>query len=577
MRPLDPRLLRHARATRTYLAATAGIGAALAVLVVAQATLLADGITAVFLGGAGPAALSSTLGWLTVVVVARAALCWAQEVTSTRAAAGVKSELRGRLLSHLARLGPAARTGTGGYATLATRGLDALDAYFARYLPQLVLAALVPAIVLARLLPADLIAAVTIALTLPLIPVFMALVGWHTEAANRRQFRLLTRLSRHFLDVVAGLPTLRLFGRAKAQAETIRRISEEQRRRTMRTLRTAFLSSLVLELLATLSVALVAVGVGLRLVAGHLDLSTALLVLILAPEAYLPLRAVGANYHASAEGLAAAEEVFAVLETPVPPAGTRPAPDAATAELVFDDVEVAYPGRDGAALRLNARIAPGQIVALTGPSGCGKSTALAVLLGFAVPTRGRVTVGGVPLSEMDPARWRDRIAWVPQRPHLFAGTIRDNVTLATGAGRPGPPSAAVGHPAGPAAETGSSAARRAEAGDQEVWWALEQAGVADAVAALPGGLDTVLGDDGAGLSAGQRQRLALARAFLRDAPIVLLDEPTANLDDATAATVTAAIRRLAHGRTVVLAAHRPELIALADRALPLAPALAGAR
>ncbi|GAB1691673.1 thiol reductant ABC exporter subunit CydD [Krasilnikovia sp. M28-CT-15] len=561
MRPLDPRLLRHARTTRTYLAVTAGIGAALAVLVVAQATLLADGITAVFLDGAGPTELTSTLIWLTTVVGARAVLSWAQEVASARAAAGVKSELRGRLLAHLTRLGPAARPGApgaGGYATLATRGLDALDAYFARYLPQLVLAALVPAIVLARLLSADLIAAATIALTLPLIPVFMTLVGWHTEAANRRQFRLLTRLSQHFLDVVAGLPTLQLFGRARAQAATIRRISDEQRRLTMRTLRSAFLSSLVLELVATLSVALVAVGVGLRLVSGHLDLSTALLVLILAPEAYLPLRAVGANYHASAEGLAAAEEVFAALETPLPPAGTGPVPD--TGELVFDDVEVSFPGRDGAALRLDARIAPGEVVALTGPSGCGKSTALAVLLGFVAPTRGRVTVGGVTLSDVDPARWRRRIAWVPQRPHLFAATIRDNVTLAT----------ATGH-------EGAQAAEAAVFADGRVWWALEQAGVAEAVAALPGGLDTVLGDDGAGLSAGQRQRLALARAFLRDAPIVLLDEPTANLDETTAATVTAAIRRLAHGRTVVLAAHRPELIALADRVVPLAPALAGAR
>jgi ATP-binding cassette subfamily C protein CydD len=239
----------------------------------------------------------------------------------------VKTELRRRPLAHVAALGPGAAPATGALSTLAVRGLDALDAYFARYLPQLVLAGLVPAIVLARLLPADLVATVTIVLTLPLIPVFMALVGLPTEAANRRQFRLLARLSHHFLDVVAGLPTLKVFGRARAQAATIRRISAEQRRLTMRTLRAAFLSSLVLELLATLSVALVAVGIGLRLVAvgiglrlvaGELDLSTALLVLILAPEAYLPLRQVGANYHASAEGLAAAEEVFAVLETPLP-------------------------------------------------------------------------------------------------------------------------------------------------------------------------------------------------------------------------------------------------------------------
>ena len=545
MKPLDPRLLRYARTTRTYLAVTVGLGVLLAVLIVAQATLLADGITAVFLHGAGLHRLTGTLGALAAVVAGRAAVAWAQEVASARAAAGVKSELRQRLLTHLARLGP--RGGTGELTTLAGRGLDALDAYFARYLPQLVLAGLVPAIVLARLLGADLVATATIALTLPLIPVFMILIGLRTEAANRRQFRLLARLSHHFLDVVAGLPTLTLFGRARRQAATIRRISGEQRRLTMRTLRTAFLSSLVLELLATLSVALVAVGIGLRLVSGHLDLSTALLVLILAPEAYLPLRQVGANYHASAEGLAAAEDVFAVLDEPLPERGTHRPPDPRTATLVFDDVVVEYPDRAGPALRFSAVIDPGEIVALTGASGCGKSTALAVLLGFATPARGTVTVGGRPLNELDPAAWLRQVAWVPQRPQLFAGTIRANVTLA------------------------------ATATDSAVREALRQAGATDFVDALPAGAQTVLSDDGAGLSAGQRQRIALSRAFLRDAPLVLLDEPTANLDAETAAEVMTAIRRLARGRTVVLAAHRPELIALADRVIDLEPARAGAR
>jgi ATP-binding cassette subfamily C protein CydD/ATP-binding cassette subfamily C protein CydCD len=297
----------------------------------------------------------------------------------------------------------------------------------------------------------------------------------------------------------------------------------------MRTLRIAFLSSLVLELLATLSVALVAVGVGLRLVDGHLDLATALLVLILAPEAYLPLRQVGANYHASAEGLAAAESAFAILETPVP-AGPGVSPPAPAGRIVFDDVVVRHRDRD--ALRLTATIEPGEIVALTGPSGCGKSTALGVLLGLVTPDGGRVTVGGCD----QPGAWRSRIAWVPQRPYLFAGTVRENIALG---GAPG-----------------------------DVAAAARLAGVP----ALPDGYDTVVGDGGAGLSAGERQRVALARAFLRDAPIVVLDEPTANLDAGTAEDVTAAIRRYAHGRTVVIAAHRPELIALAGRVIDLTPA-----
>jgi ATP-binding cassette subfamily C protein CydD len=619
MKPLDPRLLRYARATRAYLAATVVLGVAHAALLIAQAVLLAGAITAVFLHGAGvPDVLP-----LIAVIAGRAGVAWLQEVAAARSAAAVKSQLRGRLLAHLAALGPGRQRPAGEVAALAGNGLDALDAYFARYLPQLVLAVLVPALLLTRLLPADLIATVTIAVTLPLVPLFMALVGLHTEAQNRRQFRLLARLSHHFLDVVAGLPTLKLFGRARAQAAIIRRISDDQRRHTMRTLRTAFLSSLVLELLATLSVALVAVGVGLRLVHGDLDLTTALLVLILAPEAYRPLREVGANYHASAEGLAAAEEVFAILETPVPPAGTRAPGDG---DLVLDDVRVRFPGRAGAALRLDATIRPGEVVALTGPSGCGKSTALAVLLGFVTPERGRVTVGGVPLAELDPAAWRRRIAWVPQRPHLFAASVRDNIALPGAAGAGSAPADAVTPADIMAASrmtaadvaaasrmtatdvaaasrmtatdvaaasrmtaTDIAAASRMTATDimaasrmtatdvaaadaaagADVVAAARAAGADEFVRGLPDGYATLLGDDGAGLSAGQRQRIALARAFLRDAPIVLLDEPTANLDAATAAGVMDAIRRLARGRTVVLAAHRPELIALADREIRL--------
>ncbi|WP_433087924.1 thiol reductant ABC exporter subunit CydD [Dactylosporangium sp. CA-052675] len=536
MRPLDPRLLRYARATRAFLVLSVALGVALAGLVVAQATLLAEAITRVYLHGADVRAIGPVLAGLAAVVVLRAAVAWAQQAAATRAAAAVKRELRARLLAHAAALGPAAAPPSGRLATLATRGLDALDAYFAKYLPQLVLGVLVPVIVLARLAPADLVAAGTVALTLPLIPVFMALVGLHTEAANRRQFRLLTRLSHHFLDVVAGLPTLRVFGRAKRQAAVIARISAEQRRVTMRTLRVALLSSLVLELLSTLSVALVAVGIGLRLVDGDLGLATALLVLILAPEAYLPLRQVGANYHASAEGLAAATEAFAILQTPLPAAGASVPPPA---PVVFDRVVVTYPGRP-ALPPFSATVAPGELVALTGPSGCGKSTLLSVLMGFATPSAGTVTVGGTDLAAADLDAWRRRVAWLPQRPWLGAGTIADNIRLGAG--------------------DVSLAALRA---------AAAEAGALGFIEALPDGFDTPLGDDGAGLSAGQRQRIALARVFLRDAPLVLLDEPTAGLDPETEADLLAAIRAHAAGRTVIMAAHRPALVAAADRAIAL--------
>ncbi|WP_433203053.1 thiol reductant ABC exporter subunit CydD [Dactylosporangium sp. CS-047395] len=533
MRPLDPRLLRYARATRAFLVLSVALGVALAVLVVAQATLLASAITSAFLDGGS---VASVVPWLAAVVVLRAGVAWAQQAAATRASAAVKRELRARLLAHAAALGPAAAPPSGELATLATRGLDALDAYFGKYLPQLVLGALVPIIVLARLAPPDLVAAVTVAVTLPLIPVFMALVGLHTEAANRRQFRLLTRLSHHFLDVVAGLPTLRVFGRAKRQAQVIAAISAEQRRVTMRTLRVALLSSLVLELLSTLSVALVAVGIGLRLVDGELGLSTALLVLILAPEAYLPLRQVGANYHASAEGLAAATSVFAVLETPLPCSGSSVGSGAG---VVLDQVVVAYPGRP-ALPTVSLTVAPGEFVALTGPSGCGKSTLLSVLMGFATPSSGSVAVGGAALDTLDLDAWRRRVAWLPQRPWLGAGTIADNIRLG-------------------AAEVSPAALRSAAA----------RAGALSFIEALPDGFDTPLGDDGAGLSAGQRQRIALARVFLRDAPLVLLDEPTAGLDAGTEAELLAAIRAHAAGRTVIMAAHRPSLVAIADRVIAL--------
>jgi thiol reductant ABC exporter CydD subunit len=544
VKPYDPRLARYARTTRGYLALTAALGLATVVLVIAQASLLAAAISRVFLSGDGLAALRPTLAALAAVIVGRAAVAWAQEVAAHRAAAAVKTQLRGRLLAHVLGLGPGWLHGqrAGEVSTLATRGLDALDAYFSRYLPQLILVALVPAAVLTWIVPADLVAALTIIVTLPLIPLFMVLVGRTTERLNQRQFAALARLGHHLLELVAGLPTLKVFGRARAQARVIRELSDRQRGLTMRTLRLAFLSSLVLELLATLSVALVAVGVGLRVVGGSLDLRTALVVLILAPEAYLPLRQLGAQYHASAEGLAAAQRVFAILETGPPPAGTRRDVPGAVA-IVFDTVSVSYPDRPDPALPpVDLRILPGEMVAIVGPSGSGKSTLVNVLLGFVPPTGGRVVLGDGPgavdLREVDPVWWRTRIAYVPQRPALFAGTVADNIDLAGGT----------------PAEAVHRAAARVRLHD------------------LPDGLSTVVGSGGAGLSAGQRQRVALARAFLRDAPLVVLDEPTANLDPDTEADVIGAIRDLAAGRTVVLVAHRPALIAAADRVVDLGTA-----
>ncbi|TFI30734.1 thiol reductant ABC exporter subunit CydD [Streptomyces sp. 4R-3d] len=540
MKPIDPRLLRYARATRRFLVAVVVLGLVGAGLVVAQAMIIAEVVVGAFEGGldASASGLRTPLLLLGAVAVGRALVAWLTELAAHRASAAVKSELRGRLLERAAELGPGWLSGqrTGSLVALATRGVDALDDYFARYLPQLGLAVVVPVAVLARIVTDDWVSAGVIVLTLPLIPLFMVLIGWATQSQMDRQWQLLSRLSGHFLDVVAGLPTLKVFGRAKAQAESVREITSEYRRATLRTLRIAFLSSFALELLATLSVALVAVGIGMRLVHGDLDLYTGLVVLILAPEAYLPLRQVGAQYHAAAEGLAAAEEIFAVLESgPSDARGGADVPDSLRLEL--EGVTVRHEGRAEPSLDAATLVVePGETVALVGPSGSGKTTLLNVLLGFTAPTEGRVRVGGTDLPDLDLDRWRERIAWVPQHPYLFAGTIAENVRLA-----------------------------RPDADDAAVTRALRDAGAYDFVTALPLGEDTPLGEDGTGLSAGQRQRLALARAFLADRPLLLLDEPTAALDGETEATLVPTIRRLATGRTVLLVIHRPALLSVADR------------
>jgi ATP-binding cassette subfamily C protein CydCD len=545
VRALDQRLLAYARATRTFLLQSVGLGVLSALLIVAQAWLLADIVTRAFLGGRSLEQLQTPLIALLLVVLARATVAWAAELAASRSSARAKSQLRAALLQRVATLGldDSREQRTGELAVLATRGIDALDGYFSLYLPQLILAAIVPVVVVVVILWNDWLSAAIIAFTIPLIPLFMALVGAATKERMDSQFRILERLAGHFLDVVAGLPTLKVFGRAKAQAQAIREITERYRRAAIGTLRITFLSSLILELVATISVALVAVEIGLRLMNGHLDLRTALFALVLAPEAYLPLRQLGANYHASAEGMAAAEQVFAVLEAPEPARGTRT--EEALTGLTVEGLRVSYPGRSEPALDdLSLTVGEGEVLALVGPSGCGKSTLLGVLLGLVAPELGSVRIGDVDLAELDLDAWRTRLAWVPQRPHLFKASIAQNVRLG-----------------------------RSDASTDEVWAAIAAAGLTDAVRNLPDGLDTVLGDRGAGLSAGERQRVALARAFLRDAPLLLLDEPTASLDGETEREIVRTIARLAEGRTVVLVAHRPALIGMADRVLALAPAV----
>ncbi len=546
MKPVDRRLFQHARAARGFLLVTVALGLVTTGMVLAQAELLAR-LLANAARGTGLAAFSTALVALLAVVAVRAAAAYGGEVAALRAAATVKSQLRRGLAAQLQRLGPAwlARQQPGEITTVATRGLDGLDPYFARYLPQLVLACLVPAAVLATVATADWISAVIIAATLPLIPIFAVLVGMHTRARTQRQWRLLARLSGHFLDVVEGLPTLKVFGRAKRQADVIKEVTEGYRSATMATLRVAFLSALVLELAAAVSTALVAVEVGLRLLAGHLGYQTALVVLLLTPEAYLPLRAVGMHFHASMEGAAAAGRACDIIETVpasarVAAAGTGkppPAVDLRYDDINLDAVSLAYPGRNQPALaEVTMTIRPGDQIAVTGPSGAGKSSLLALLLRFSEPTGGRITAGGNDLACIDIENWRRQVAWVPQRPYLFAATVADNIAL----GQP-------------------------EADRRDVARAAELAGADAFIQALPEGYDTPLGEHALRLSAGQRQRIALARAFLRDAPLLLLDEPTAHLDALVARQILAVIETLMAGRTVILVTHRHAWHGGADR------------
>jgi ATP-binding cassette, subfamily C, bacterial CydD len=544
VRVLDPRLLGRARAARLLLGVDTALGVVAALLVLLQASLI-GWIVARSFDGASLRAVSPALGLLMLAFAGRATLAWGFEFAGRRAASTVLSELRLALVEHRLRSQPAALDGTsaGEVAAAAVQGVDSLEAYFGRYLPQVVLACLVPIAVLVWVAAIDLTSALIMLATLPFVPLFMWLIGRYTEEQTRKRWRALSLLATHFLDVVRGLPTLRAFNRGGAQATTIAEVSDGYRRATMKTLRVSFLSGSVLELAATLGVALVAVTVGVRLVGGGLGLQAGLTVLVLAPELYLPIRQLGAQFHASADGLAVADRILALLDAPpaVGSGGGRTPPSPAEAAVRLRAVSFAYPSRPGLVLDgLDLELLPGETVALVGDSGAGKSTVGSLLLRLAEPTTGRVTVGDVDLAACRPEAWRQLVAWLPQRPTLLRGTVADNIRL--------------GDP---------------EAPDERVQEAAELAGADAFVIALPDGYDTVVGDGGRALSAGQRQRIALARAFLRDAPLVVLDEPTANLDAESAELVGEAVERLREGRTVLLIAHRPELVQQVDRIVAL--------
>lgn len=534
--PLDPRLVRRARATLPFLAGLCVVGVATALLILAQAWLLSRGVSSVFaahhLDG-----VAMWCGLLAAVFCGRACLAWLQESLAHQASASVKSQLRRDILQARLSRPTDATMPSGTLISLMTTGLDALDGYYSKYLPQLVLAVIVPAVLATAIGLNDLTSLVIVVVTIPLIPVFMALVGWRTEAAVAKRFKVATRLANHFADLVAGLPTLQVFGRARAQLEGLRRTEAANRSETMRTLRISFLSSFILELLATLSVALVAVTVGFRVAAGGMDLRTSLFILILAPEVFLPVRQVGVLFHDAADGMAAAEVSFGLIESGRPTAPKSDVEIASPREVpvVISGLTHTYEGTDRAAPDgLSLRIEPGSVVALVGHSGGGKTTALSCLLGFIDPDSGSILVGDRELIGADESvwqSWRRQLAYVPQVPAMMAGTVAENIRLG-----------------------------RSDAPEAMLRDALDRCGAA----AIP--LNKRIDDDAEGLSAGERRRVALARALVRveqaEAGLLVLDEPTAGLDADTEATVLEAVR--ASGASVLVVSHRRNIIAAAD-------------
>lgn len=530
--PVHPRLIQRAGATRGYLVASVVVGVVTAGLLVAQAWIIAHLISAVFESRQPPAGWALLLSLLAGVFAGRGLLAWANSVLAHRSAAKVKSELRRDVLA--AHLKQPSGTSSASLVSVVTNGLDDLDGYFSKYLPQLGLAATVPLLVGGAVLLADWQSAIIIALTLPLIPIFMALIGWTTEKATAHSFAVATKLADHFADLIEGLPTLQTFARARAQRRGVLLSEGNYRRATMRVLYVSFLSAFALELLATLSVAVVAVTIGFRLAFGHVPFETALFVLILAPEAFLPVRQVGVHFHDSADGVAAADAAFEIIDAEAPQGTDRQPPPAGELELC--EVSYTYPGALLPALTdLSLRVAPSEVVALSGASGGGKSTALSLVLGFFSPEVGSVRVGGCDLSELDLRAWRQQVAYVAQHPGMLNGTVGQNIAL--------------GHP---------------EASPEQLAAALTDAG-ADF------GCDKSVGDDGEGLSAGERRRVALARALVRirlgGARLLVLDEPTAGLDAETEAAAIRAVRD--SGASALVVSHRPAVLAAADRVIEL--------
>ena len=538
---MNRELLRQVKPARIFLICTIALGMLGAVATIAQMFFLSLVVDRVFLAGESLEEVRALLLLLLGAVVLRSGLLWLREVVAQRGAVRVKNQLRERLFAHLMLLGPNYTGGerTGELSATAAEGVERLEAYVGRYLPQMALSVFVPLLIFAYLLSVDPISAVLLLATAPAIPVLMILVGSHAEEHMQGQWAALSRMSAHFLDVLQGLPTLKIFGRDAAERERVAEVSDEFRARTLKVLRYAFLSGFVLEFIATLSIALVAVALGVRLLIGNIPFEAAFLVLLLAPEFFRPLRDLGVHRHAGMEGKTSAERIFEILNTPEPtskasgPASQPPVP----LSIEFNFVGYGYPGSEKPALSgVDLTLPVGTCTALVGRSGAGKSTLVNLLVRFLDPDSGRITANGVPIDELSVEGWRENVALVPQRPYLFYGSVLENIRLA-----------------------------RPDATREEVERTAELAGASGFIERLPRGFDTEVGERGVRLSGGEAQRVAIARAFLKDAPVLVMDESTSSLDPESERLIGDALVRLMQDRTVLVIAHRLNTVYRADR------------
>jgi ATP-binding cassette subfamily C protein CydD len=534
-------LVRQVRSARVSLGLTVALGLLAAAATVGQLSVLSKVVDGVFLQGADLLEVRGLLLLLLVASILRSALLWGREVAAQRGAVRVKSELREQLFAHILRLGPSytKEERTGELATTATEGVEKLDAYVGRYLPQVLLSVFVPLMIAGYILPRDISSAVLLLVTAPVIPVLMVLVGGYAEEHTRRQWKALARMGASFLDAMQGLTTLKVFGRSADQGEKVAAASEEFRRRTMKVLRYAFLSGFVLEFMTAAAIGLVAVTLGVRVISGNIPFEVAFLVLLLTPEFYKPLRELGAHRHAGMEGSAAADRIFEILSTSV-----RVRQDSGTLDLTSGEISIelsgvgyTYPGNEEAALRdVSLALPAGTRTALVGRSGSGKSTLVNLLMRFVDPETGTIRANGLEITALPAEVWRKSLALVPQRPHLFHGSVLENIRVA-----------------------------RPDASREEIEKAAELAGAAGFIRQLPEGYATRVGERGARLSGGEAQRIAITRAFLKDAPVLVMDEPTSSLDPESERLIRTALERLAGGRTVLVVAHRLNTVHGADR------------